>query len=72
MPALSTGFGGVILALPLAFLFLFGGNYANGFAGEIKNVKKAIPIALFLSLLFGIFTGPSPRLSHSTRWGAPG
>jgi amino acid transporter len=54
MPALSTGFGGVILALPLAFLFLFGGNYATGFAGEIKNVKKAIPIALFLSLLFGI------------------
>jgi len=54
MPALSTGFGGIVLALPLAFLFLFGGNYANGFAGEIKNVKKAIPIALFLSLIFGI------------------
>ncbi|MGI0084491.1 MAG: APC family permease, partial [Nitrososphaerales archaeon] len=47
-------FGGAILALPLASLFLFGGNYINAFAGEIKNVKKAIPIALFLSLLFGV------------------
>lgn len=47
-------FGGAIAALPLASLFLFGGNYVNAFAGEIKNVKKAIPIALFLSLLFGV------------------
>ena len=51
---LSTGIGAIAGALPLAFLFLFGGNYANGFAGEIKNVKRAIPIALFLSLIFGI------------------
>src|ERR1035441_1248712 len=34
MPALSTGFGGVILALPLAFLLLFGGNYAKGSSDE--------------------------------------
>ena len=52
-PGVSTGFGAIVAALPLAFLFLFGGNYANGLAGEIKNVKKAIPIALFLSLILG-------------------
>jgi amino acid transporter len=50
----AAGFGGIIAALPLAFLFLFGGNYANAFAGEIKNVKKSLPIALFLSLILGI------------------
>ncbi len=53
-PGLSTGFAAVVTALPLAFLFLFGGNYANGFAGEIKNIRKSMPIALFLSLLFGV------------------
>jgi amino acid transporter len=53
-PGISTGFGAIVAALPLAFLFLFGGNYANGLAGEIKNVKKAIPIALFLSLVLGV------------------
>jgi amino acid transporter len=53
-PGVSTGFGAIAAALPLAFLFLYGGNYANGFAGEIKNVKKSIPIALFLSLILGI------------------
>lgn len=53
-PGVATGLGAITAALPLAFLFLFGGNYANGFAGEIKNVRKAIPIALFLSLIFGI------------------
>ncbi|MDA4113893.1 MAG: amino acid permease [Thaumarchaeota archaeon] len=53
-PGIATGLGAIGAALPLAFLFLFGGNYANGFAGEIKNVRKAIPIALFLSLIFGI------------------
>jgi amino acid transporter len=50
----AVGFGGIVAALPLAFLFLFGGNYANAFAGEIKNVKKSLPIALFLSLILGI------------------
>jgi amino acid transporter len=50
----AIGFGGIIAALPLAFLFLFGGNYANAFAGEIRNVKKSLPIALFLSLLLGL------------------
>jgi amino acid transporter len=55
----STGLGGIsmsaiVVALPLASLFLFGGNYVNAFAGEIKGVKRAIPIALFLSLIFGI------------------
>jgi len=50
----ATGFGAIVAALPLAFLFLFGGNYANAFAGEIKNIKKALPIALFLSLFLGV------------------
>jgi amino acid transporter len=50
----AVGFGGIVAALPLAFLFLFGGNYANAFAGEIKNIKKSLPIALFLSLVLGI------------------
>jgi amino acid transporter len=50
----AVGFAGIIAALPLAFLFLFGGNYANAFAGEIRNVRKSLPIALFLSLLLGL------------------
>ena len=48
------GFAGVAGALPLVSLFLLGGNYTNAFVGEIKNVKKSIPIALFLSLFLGI------------------
>lgn len=53
-PGFNTGFSAVIIALPFAFLFLFGGNYVNAFAGEIKNVRKSVPIALFLSLALGI------------------
>ena len=49
-----SGFTAIAGALPLASLFLLGGNYTNAFVGEIKDVKKSIPIALFLSLLFGI------------------
>lgn len=48
------GFASIVGALPLALLFLYGGNYANAFVGEIKDVRKSIPIALFLSLLFGV------------------
>jgi APA family basic amino acid/polyamine antiporter len=48
------GFAAIYAALPLAFLFLFGGNYSNSFAGEIKNIKKSLPIALFLSLFLGL------------------
>jgi APA family basic amino acid/polyamine antiporter len=47
-------FSSIVVALPLASLFLFGGNYISGFGGEIKNVRRSIPIALFLSLIFGI------------------
>lgn len=50
----AVGFAGIIAALPLAFLFLFGGNYANAFAGEIRNVKRSLPIALFVSLILGL------------------
>ncbi len=53
-PGFSNGFGAILVALPFAFLFLFGGNYANAFAGEIKNVKRSLPIALYLSLFFGV------------------
>lgn len=53
-PGTATGFGAILMALPFASLFLFGGNYANAFAGEIKNVRRSIPIALFLSLVFGV------------------
>ncbi|MGO9644892.1 MAG: APC family permease [Candidatus Bathyarchaeia archaeon] len=50
----APGFSAIVAALPLASLFLFGGNYANAFVGEIKNVRRSIPIALFLSLIFGV------------------
>jgi amino acid transporter len=53
-PTPNGSFTAAVAALPLAALFLFGGNYITGFAGEIKNVKRSIPIALFLSLIFGI------------------
>ena len=48
------GFAAITGAIPLASLFLLGGNYTNAFVGEIKNVKRSIPIALFLSLFLGI------------------
>jgi amino acid transporter len=48
------GFAAIAGAIPLASLFLLGGNYTNAFVGEIKNVKRSIPIALFLSLFLGI------------------
>ncbi len=35
-PGVATGLGAIGAALPLAFLFLFGGNYSTGFAGEIN------------------------------------
>ncbi len=53
-PIYSGGYANLLIALPLASLFLFGGNYISGFGGEIKNIRKTIPIALFLSLIFGI------------------
>ena len=50
------GLVAVIGALPLASLFLFGGNYGgNVIAGEVKDVRKTVPLALFLSLFLGIF-----------------
>jgi len=50
------GLVAVLGALPLASLFLFGGNYGgNVIAGEVKDVRKTVPLALFLSLFLGIF-----------------
>ena len=49
------GMVAVMGALPLASLFLFGGNYGgNVIAGEVKDVRKTVPLALFLSLALGI------------------
>jgi amino acid transporter len=49
------GMAAVMGALPLASLFLLGGNYGgNVIAGEVKNVRKTVPIALLLSLALGI------------------
>lgn len=50
------GLTAVIGALPLAALFLMGGQYgANVILGEVKGVRKTVPIALFLSMFLGIF-----------------
>ena len=43
-----------VASAPFAALFLLGGNFANVVAGEVKNVKRAIPVALLLSLILGI------------------
>jgi APA family basic amino acid/polyamine antiporter len=53
-PGTATGAAAIIGALPLASLFLLGGNYVNAAAGELKNVKRSLPFALLLSLLFGM------------------
>lgn len=50
----SVTFYGSLAAIPFAALFLLGGNFLNAMAGEIRNVRRAIPVALFLSLVFGI------------------
>lgn len=48
-------FSAVLASLPLAALFMFGGNYGgNVILGEVKGIKKAVPIALFLSLVLGV------------------
>ena len=44
-------FGATIAGLPMAMLFLFGGNQINLIAGEIRNVRKGLPFALILSLV---------------------
>jgi len=48
------GLQATLASLPLAALFLFGGNFVDVIAGEIKGVRRAIPLALLLSLFFGI------------------
>jgi amino acid transporter len=60
-----------IAAMPLAALFLLGGNIGNVVSGEIKNVKRAAPVGFIVSLglailfwgLFDVFvlhaTGPT-------------
>jgi basic amino acid/polyamine antiporter, APA family len=46
--------GASVVALPFAALFLLGGNFTNAVAGEIKNAKRALPVALLLSLILGV------------------
>ena len=52
--AVPVTFAASLIALPFTALFLLGGNFTNAVAGEVKNAKRAIPIALVLSLVFGI------------------
>lgn len=47
-------FAASLAALPFTALFLLGGNFTNAVAGEVKNAKRAIPIALILSLVIGV------------------
>jgi amino acid transporter len=47
-------FAASVAGVPLAVLFYLGGNYVNGVAGEVRDVKKALPISLLVSLLFGM------------------
>jgi amino acid transporter len=42
-----------LVSLPFAVLFPLGGNFVNVIAGEAKNIRKSIPIALFVSLIVG-------------------
>jgi len=50
----SVTLGATIAAMPLAALFLLGGNLGNVISGEIKNVRRAAPVGFLVSLLFGI------------------
>lgn len=48
------GWSAIFGALPLAALFYMGSQYgANVILGEVKGVRKTVPIALFLSVLVG-------------------
>jgi amino acid transporter len=47
-------FSATLVAVPLAVLFLLGGNFVNAVSGEVKNAKRTVPMALFLSLVLGI------------------
>jgi amino acid transporter len=51
-PAIT--FAATLASAPFAALFLLGSNWVNIMAGEVKNVKRAIPIALLLSLFLGV------------------
>jgi amino acid transporter len=43
-----------VASLPFASLFLFGGQNMNIVAGEVKNVRRSIPLALIASLLVSV------------------
>lgn len=53
VPAIG-GLAATVAALPFAAFFLVGGNFVNVMAGEVKNAKRAIPIALMLSLFLTV------------------
>lgn len=48
------GLAASIAALPFAALFPLGGNFVNVMAGEVKNARRALPIALLLSLVLAV------------------
>ena len=45
-----------LASLPFAFIFPLGGNGVTAVAGEIKNFRRAIPIALLASISIGLLT----------------
>ena len=47
-------FAATMASMPFAVLFLLGGNVANVMAGEIKGIRRAIPIALLVSLIVSL------------------
>jgi APA family basic amino acid/polyamine antiporter len=47
-------FSATLISIPIVVLFLLGGNYVNAVTGEVKNIRRAVPISLALSLVFGI------------------
>jgi len=70
--ALNVSLGATIGSLPLAMLFLMGGAWGNMVAGEIRNVKRSLPVALLVSMFvgFGIWVtvSTSTILAVGEKW----
>jgi len=46
--------GATLLSIPLSVVVYNGFNYASAAAGEIRNVKRSVPIGIFGSLVFAL------------------
>jgi APA family basic amino acid/polyamine antiporter len=70
--ALNFSIGATLGSLPLAMLFLMGGAWGNMVAGEIRNVKRSLPLALMLSMFLGfgiwILVSTSTISAVGERW----